>query len=53
MTNDDRERVHRIIQGAVNRAGGNWRMAFKQEVDLIEVIVDENVLDAIREMETD
>ena len=40
MTEDEYiEKAHAIIQAAVDRAGGNWRMGFRQEVmDIMSLI---------------
>ena len=36
MNDQAKEAVHKIIQAAVKRAGGNWKQAFRAEVELID-----------------
>jgi hypothetical protein len=37
MTQNQRERIHRIIQEAVAEAGGDWKRGFRAYVDIIEM----------------
>lgn len=41
LTSNTREEIHRIIQAAVASAGGNWKRAFKEQVDAIERAINQ------------